>query len=695
MIPTDFLPPALGPQRTFALVAGVERYDISHRWNLRGPARDALRFAHWLTGPAQVPPANLRLLLSPLDEPEALDWPDSPAMAALRTAYRPATEENVKAALLDELPQCDGDLLWIFWAGHGYLGPRQELMLPCSDARPSQIRHLNLDSALRWWRTDLVKHRSFPLQAALVDSCRVDAPRDARWNFGSTDYGGGSSVPGRRQFRLYASREGEAAQNDAERGAGRFTEALLAELGGRSVRESVGGLPVAARSIHRTFRELRERGEGWQLPQFLVDRDWDACSFLDDDLTAVALPRAARLDQQAWDGLGALFEGRALPRCAYEAYAWAFKTAGCTTPVGGGLPGDGLLDVVQDLDERQGGRGGMPLAVPFVRFLAARAAVTGDAAGDAEWAGRLKDWVDATLERLALPVLPPPPPPARTTVVHVGLEPPPDGGPGFRARMWLRGERTEHIWESQGAPVRLDTVREELLRQLALIGAAPADGGGAGPQAPGGVDRIEFHVPYELLDTDFDQWPVPRGPAGRHRALGLLHQVVVRCPQERADTRAEWHTSWRWLCTRGGRHPEAVRVVEEAEVTDALGMELAERPAPACVLAHTTSAPHAGLLEAVLEGGVPVAVWRRGGGTPAPPLLDLLAPAGPDGRPDPGALDVLTLPARVREVRRAAAGAAAGAARAATGDGQRPTGEDQLVLLWDDPDDIPGSRSLA
>ncbi|MFJ9763012.1 hypothetical protein ACIRUY_04275 [Streptomyces erythrochromogenes] len=690
MIPADFLPPALGPQRTFALVAGVESYDISHHWNLRGPARDALRFAHWLTGPGQVPPGNLRLLLSPLDDPGALDWPDSPAMAALRAAYRPATEENVKAALLDELPQCDGDLLWIFWAGHGYLGPRQELMLPCSDARPSQIRHLNLDSALRWWRTDLVKHRSFPLQAALVDSCRVDAPRDARWNFGSTDYGGGNSVPGRRQFRLYASREGEAAQNDAERGAGRFTEALLAELGTRSVRESVSGLPAAARSIHRTFQDLRERGGGWQLPQFLVDRDWDACSFLDDDPTAPAPPRAARLDQQAWDGLGELFEGRELPRCAHEAYAWAFKAAGCTTPVGGGLPGDGLLEVVQDLDERQGGRGGMPLAVPFVRFLADRVA----AAGDTAWADRLTDWVHSARERLALPVLPPPPPPARTTVVHVALEPPPDGGPGFRARMWLGGERTEQIWESQGAPVRLDAVREELLRQLVLVGAAPADGDRAGPRLRGGadrIDRIEFHVPYELLDTDFDQWPVPRGPAGRPRALGLLHQVVVRCPQERADTRAEWRASWRWLCTRGGRHPEAVRVVKEAEVTDALGMELAERPAPACVLAHTAAAPHAGLLEAVLEGGVPVAVWRRGGGEPAPPLLDLLAPAGPDGRPDPGALDVLALPARVREVRRAAAGAAASAESAA----QHPSGEDQLVLLWDDPDDIPGFRSLA
>uniref|UniRef100_A0AAU2JW04 Caspase family protein n=1 Tax=Streptomyces sp. NBC_00049 TaxID=2903617 RepID=A0AAU2JW04_9ACTN len=687
MSPADFLPPALGPGRTFALVAGVERYDISHRWNLRGPARDALRFARWLTGPAEVPPGNVRLLLSPLDEPDALDWSDAPAMAALRTAYRPATEENVKAALLDELPQCDGDLLWIFWAGHGYLGPRQELILPCADARPSQIRHLNLDSALRWWRTDLVKQRRFPLQAALVDSCRVDAPRDSRWNFGSTDYGGGGSVPGRRQFRLYASREGEAAQNDAERGAGRFTEALLGELGQRSVRESVTGLPAAALSIHRSFRELRERGEGWQLPQFVVDRDWDACSFLDDDLLGARPPGSARLDQQAWDGLGALFEGRDLPRSAHEAYAWAFKAAGCTTPVRGGLPADSLLEVVQDLDERQGGRTGMPLAVPFVRFLADRAA-----AGDARWADRLRDWVRDTRERLALPALPPPPPAPRRTAVHVRLETPPGGGPGFLARMWLRGERTEHVWESEGEPVRLDTVREELVRQLALAGGAPRTGGAeAGLPSYGAVDRVEFHVPYELLDADFDQWPVPRGPAGKQRALGLLYQVVVRCPEERADTRAEWHTTWRWLCTRGGRHPDAVRVVEDAEVTDALGMDLAARPAPACVLAHTTAAPHAGLLEAVLEGGVPVAVWRRGGGTPAPALLDLLAPAGPDGRPDPGALDVLGLPARVREVRRAAAGAAGGALRAH----QQPAGEDQLVLLWDDPDDVPGLRSLA
>ncbi|MEV6956019.1 hypothetical protein [Streptomyces sp. NPDC051183] len=685
MSPADFLPPNLGPGRTFALVAGVESYDISHGWNLRGPARDALRFAQWLTGPGEVPPDHVRLLLSPLGDPDALDWAASPGLAALKDTYRPATEANVKSVLLDELPKCDGDLLWIFWAGHGYLGRSRELMLPCADALPGQIRHLNLDSALRWWRTDLVTHRRFPLQAALVDACRVDAPHATRLNFGSTDYGGGATVPGRRQFRLYASREGEAAQNDSERAAGRFTEALLGELGQRSVREGVTGLAGAARSIHRSFQELRERGEGWQLPQFLVDRDWDACSFLDEDLPGVALPRAARLDQRAWDELGDLFEGRDLPRCAYEAYAWAFKVAGCTTPVRGGLPGETLLEVAQDLDERQGGRDGLPLAVPFVRFLGARAG-----AADTVWADRLGGWVNATRERLALPALPPPPPPPRRTALHVRLEAPPGGEDGFLARMWLRREATEHIWESEGEPVRLESVRAELVRQLACVGRAL--GGEAEAGRPyDAVERIEFHVPYELLELDFDLWPVPRGRGpGRTRALGQLYQVVVRCPQEREDSAAEWRTKWRWLCAQGGRHAEAVRVVADAEVTDALGMELGAGAAPACVLAHTSTAVRTGaVVEAVLEGGVPVAVWRPGGGAvPDGGLAELLAP---DGRPEPGALDVLALPGRVREVRRAVAGAVAGA----DDNRQQAPGADRLVLLWDDPDDRLTLRSLS
>ncbi|MYV58912.1 hypothetical protein GTW37_04315 [Streptomyces sp. SID4931] len=119
MISNNALTLPLRPERTFAFVAGVEQYTLSRGWNLHGPARDALRFAHWLTGPAQVPHENVRLLLSPL-RPDELDWTVTTGLAALRDACRPATEENVKNALQVELPQCDGDLLWIFWAGHGF-----------------------------------------------------------------------------------------------------------------------------------------------------------------------------------------------------------------------------------------------------------------------------------------------------------------------------------------------------------------------------------------------------------------------------------------------------------------------------------------------------------------------------------------------------------------------------------------------
>ncbi|MER5763022.1 hypothetical protein [Streptomyces sp. NPDC002082] len=728
MNPFDPLPSELGP-RTFALVAGVEKYEISRHWNLRGPARDALRFARWLTGPGGVPPGHVRLLLSPLDDPDSLDWSASSGLEALRDTHRPATEANTKAVLFNELPACDGDVLVIFWAGHGYTEPhRGDLMLPSADADTGQILHLNLDSALRWWRTSLVKREAFRYQAALVDACRVDAPREARWNFGANDYGGGATVPGRRQFRLYASREGEAAKNDAERGAGRFTEELLAELGERPVREAVSGLADTARSIHRTFLGLRARGEGWQLPQFVVDRNWDASSFLDDDVPGLVPPRAGRLDQSAWDGLGELFEGRDLPRCAYEAYLWAFKAAGCAAPARRGLPGDSLLEVAQDLDERHGGPGGMPLAVPFVRFLAEQGA-----AGDERWAARGRDWVRATRERLGLPALPPPPPPARTTALHVRLETPPGGEDGFLARIWLRREATEHIWESEGEPVRLDAVRDALVRHLGVAAKAWGADAEAGRRS-GAVERIEFHVPYELLDLDFDQWQVPRGPGGRTRPLGVVYQVVVRCPQEREDTGAEWRGKWRWLWAQGGRHPDAVRVVADADADDGLGMELGAGAAPACVLAHTrTGARTSAVVEAVLEGGVPVALWHRapaltradrsggaawsggGGGAGsaggaggagsvggaggvgaegfAGDLLALLAPAGEDGRPpDPGALDVLALPARVRAVRRAAAVAGAGAP---AGDRRQPPGGDRLVLLWDDPDDTLILRSLA
>ncbi|KUO15964.1 VMAP-C domain-containing protein [Streptomyces dysideae] len=662
----SILPETLCPERTFAFVVGVEQYELSPGWNLRGAARDALRFAQWLTGPGQVPPDNVRLLLSPLDL-QCLDWSATPQLAALQDRWRPATEENVRNALFRELAECDGDMLWIYWAGHGFLRKRQ-MMLPCADAHRGEIRHLNLDSALHWWRTDLVKSRCFPLQAALVDACRVEVPRGSALNFGSIDYGGGTLQAGRRQFELYASREGEAAKNDAERAAGQFTDVLLSELADRTLLDSVASLPDIARRIHRRFEELRRNNEGWQLPQFIRDRDWAECSFLDGPQPLP--PAAARLDQLAWDGLGAVFADRTLPRDTYDAYAWAFTVTGCAAPVHEGLPGQSLIDIASDLDERQGRRPDTPLTLPFVRFLADRVRDT-----DPDWATRLCSWVEQTRQRLGAQPLQPPPPSARSTVLHLRLDPAPDSEDFHVARMWLRRDTTATvIWESQG-PLTLDQVREELGRQLRCT--AHAFGAASAPDAHTCVERVEFHVPFELLEVPFDQWAMP-ARRGRTRPLGVLYQVVVRCPEERQDARAAWLRKWSWLRTQGGRFPDSVSVVTDHQITDMLGVNLGIAEAPACVVASGSRT--ADVLDATLEGGVPVTVWWRDGGPAArgaeePELAALLDPAD-DGTPT---TNVLTLPRQVHALRRTRASVDT---------------ESRLALLWDDPDHTMDVRSL-
>lgn len=59
------------------------------------------------------------------------------------------------------------------------------------------------------------------------------------------------------------------------------------------------------------------------------------------------------------------------------------------------------MDLVRDLDSRQGGRA-MPLALPFLRYLAS-------SAGDTTWAAAMDAWVTSTCQRLGVAPIPSPP----------------------------------------------------------------------------------------------------------------------------------------------------------------------------------------------------------------------------------------------------------------------------------------------
>lgn len=645
----SFTPPIeLVPERVHALVVGIETYDVSPQWDLPGAGRDAVRFADWLTGTAGVPQENVRLLLSPRARSCDVPW-------ELPYQYRDATQANVYSVMFDELPHCDGDLLWIYWAGHGYIDTGDRLLLPYQNATANMTHHFNLGSALHWWRSDAVQRGRFPFQIAITDACRIDAATKARLNFGTSDHGGKNTLSERRQLVLYASRLGELAENMAERGAGHFTDKLLQRLAGATLAEAVWGLDGIARQVVADFAEARNAGLAWQHPEFVYERGWDGLPIFGQNWAD--LPQrdhAPCLDQQAWNELGSLLRGLELPPFTYDAYRWAFEISGCVPPVTRALPATNLIDIARDLDQRHGGTGRVPLVLPFVRHLAA---------GSCErvWADKADAWVDATVTRTgADPVPPAPGLPAKKPTLHIRLAGDTQDDALFWARMWIhRGEGAfESLWESHRT-ITLDEVRDRMAQKINAM-AAGADR----PRCD--FTRIEFDVPYGLLDEEFERWELPIGRPGRPpRELGHLYEVVLRCLDERVGVAADsWRRKWDWFKAHGGQNTDAMRRLRDEDINATLDLVLTKDVAPVCVIAEVSDTRVADTIDAILDAGVPIAVWPRAQASP-----------GADGMENTLTHfdDVWALPKDVRDGR--------------VGAQRRP-----LALLWDDPDRIPDKR---
>ncbi|MGH4032884.1 hypothetical protein ACQB60_28570 [Actinomycetota bacterium Odt1-20B] len=643
----------IDPCRVFALVVGIESYGISRQWDLPGAARDAARFAEWLTGPAGVPYNHVNLLISPLDRTQ---------QEISRHTYLSPTQGNVERILFKELPARDGDLLWIYWAGHGYLDQTHQMLLPYVDATREWTAHLNLEAALRWWKGAGAAKGRFRRQIAIGDACRVDVRAASKLAFGEKEYGARPPDPGRRQFTLYASHAGEVAQNLADRGAGQFTATLMRRLDENTLDQTVHGLVGIARSLQADFQLLRTKGLAWQHPQFVIDRDWSGSAIFGDRWTDPdpVGHGAPRLDQLAWKDLGPLLHGRGTPAHTYDAYRWAFDITGCAFPTHRGLPPGGLMAIAHDLDARQGRQRHMPLTLPFVRHLAAFSL-------ESAWAEAADTWVDHTRERLgSAPVPAPPEPDPEPAGLHVRLTEDTESDGAHWVRMWLYREGTfEAVWEAD-QPLAMTEVQDRLAEQL------------LGDHA-GGPARIEFHVPYGLLEEEFECWRLPIGRRGKMIELGCHYEVLVRCPDERDGVaRESWRRKWQWFKAHGGHDPKAVHELGDGDVSDTLGVFLQATEPPVCVLAGVSEQRLMDTLEAVLDAGVPIAVWPRRGYAPQAVGEMASALGGRDH------MDVGRLPALLRTLRIPMPAA----------DGvRRPSLP--LALMWDDPERVPERRPLS
>jgi NTP-dependent ternary conflict system VMAP-like protein len=257
------------------------------------------------------------------------------------------------------------------------------------------------------------------------------------------------------------------------------------------------------------------------------------------------------------------------------------------------------------------------------------------------------------------------------------LEPDRNGGDRYRLSSILfrnRRDREPHQWDD--TCLSLDEIRSRLQESL--------------PALVQTVDRgslfVEFVVPRELLNTDFDQWLIPErhgALSSQHYQLGVRYPVVVRDLERMipSDDRSMWQARWQRLCNCSGSVSGAVRWVDPQD-RDSYGSLAAsllrERAHGQVCLAllpeRSPGTPIAELLGAGLTAGVPAAIWlrqpstgRSGGKKDRKYLAEAVEAA-----------ELRRLPRRVLDLRQQAEEAQ----KAATHQGRH------LSLLWDDPSRI-------
>lgn len=246
------------PKQTFAIVVGIEQYNAGTSWNLDGPVRDASRFVSYLLN-CGVPNNQIRLFASPIQSNES-------ELQRLDIASQLATYDVLNRAVIDELTMQSGDLLCLFWSGHGVIDVRNNQRLFCADATEQNPRHLSLNNLLATWRTDTIGR--FSRQIGFIDACAnyLESQRTvAAIPENLLPTGKPTSI---EQFFIMAAAPGEMAANKNQSGV--FSKALLEALGAT--------WPPAMESINdrlaQQFLTLREQGKARQTPTYYWSQDW-------------------------------------------------------------------------------------------------------------------------------------------------------------------------------------------------------------------------------------------------------------------------------------------------------------------------------------------------------------------------------------------------------------------------------------
>lgn len=238
---------------TFALVVGIAEYDAGDAWRLHAPVVDAVRAVVWLMRRG-VPAANISLFVSPappsLADLVASVTPDPPAGIDAVVPML-GTEHGITEAIRQRIRKQAGEVLFVFWGGHGVVDHEREQRLFFADATDDDRRNLNVKATLESLRSDYVA--AFPTQIFCIDACasRLDAGLGAM-TLPNTELTRGRDVNARRQMVLSAATRGQAALESVKQQTGLFTRELIAEL----ERDASGQWPP---EMHQVATRLKAR----------------------------------------------------------------------------------------------------------------------------------------------------------------------------------------------------------------------------------------------------------------------------------------------------------------------------------------------------------------------------------------------------------------------------------------------------
>jgi hypothetical protein len=244
----------IDPLQTRVFAVGIGSYRLGDQWRLPHAAEHALAFSLWARD-CRVPRDQIHLFLSTADRDRL-----AAKIAKADISANSADFATITNFVMHVLPKAGGELLYMFWSGHGSLSEDGARALFFEDLTLKNTQHFDVNDFLAGLRT--TSFERFGTQIAFIDAC---ANRFEELGFdlslGRTIAGKGrSSHAGVRQSFFLAADSGEQAKEGA------FGDAVINALRDASAR--VGEWPPDQDGIVNAVRP--QFTEGMQRPVQLV-----------------------------------------------------------------------------------------------------------------------------------------------------------------------------------------------------------------------------------------------------------------------------------------------------------------------------------------------------------------------------------------------------------------------------------------